>query len=132
MSNRSDYPLALREHEWCISHQPKRDNGMPARIAESALMDGMTTISNSLGDEGALLDSEVCLHPIATNTRVVVYGTSAGRCDFVEGWARILGGVGRQLDVYVLQFEGEALPQIRQVLVEWQMDPAVRLIAKSA
>lgn len=68
-----------------------------------------------------------CLHPLPAGTPVIVVITSARNRPFVEGRAYVVSPFGDEPHVYLVQFEGEALPQIRIVLPEWQHDPAQAL-----
>lgn len=63
-------------------------------------------------------------HPLPAGTPVVVISAAARRSPFIEGRARIVCPFGEEPHVYVIQFEHEALPQVRVVLPEWQRHPA--------
>lgn len=60
-------------------------------------------------------------HPVPSGAKVAVFSTAMRQ---IEGWARIISPFGEEPHLYLVQFENEALPQVRVVLREWQTDPA--------
>jgi hypothetical protein len=58
-------------------------------------------------------------HPLPPGALVTI-NTSLNGCPFVEGRGRIISPFGREPHRYLVQFENEAVPQIRLVLPEWQ------------